>query len=105
MKPEKKRKMMETMMPKMMEGMEAEDMMTMMSQMMPKMMKGCMESMSSGDMMEAMHEMMPKMMENCLTSMNKEERQKNVYLLSCNARGNGREISQEIRRERRSIGQ
>lgn len=40
MEPEKKRKMME--------GMEAEDMMTMMSKMMPKMMKGCMESMGSG---------------------------------------------------------
>ena len=68
--PQQKRDMMVKMMPKMMEGMGAEDMMTMMSQMMPKMM----ESMGSGDMMETMYDMMPKMMENCLTPMNEEER-------------------------------
>ena len=66
--PQQKREMMAKMMPRMMEGMGAEDMMAMM--------KGYMESIGSGNMMETMCEMMPRMMENCLTPMSQEERHK-----------------------------
>ena len=66
--------MMATMMPKMMEGMKAEDMMAMMGQMMPTMMEQCHTKMSADDMGAMMHEMMPKMMDSCFSMMDGEQR-------------------------------
>jgi hypothetical protein len=62
-------------MPKMMEGMKAEDMMAMMSQMMPTMMEQCHAKMSAEEMGSMMHEMMPKMMEGCFSKMDTQQRQ------------------------------
>ncbi len=78
MNPEKKKKMMQEMMPKMMEDMKPEDMMEMMHEVMPQMMG----KMDPKKMMEGMHDMMPKMMENCMTSMSKEERKEMLNFCS-----------------------
>jgi hypothetical protein len=68
---EEKKKMMEEMMPKMMEGMTPEDMM---QSMMPKMMEYFMGGEDPKEKMEGIHEFMPTMMEDCLSGMNEEDR-------------------------------
>ena len=95
MKPEKKRELMEKMIPRMIEGVKTEDMMGMLCQAMPKMMKAMdggdpekrkqmMSQMikawrgsnGSGDMAETMRLIMPEIMEGCLSSMTQEEGKK-----------------------------
>jgi DNA-binding GntR family transcriptional regulator len=73
--PEEKLDAMRKMMPKLLETMSGEDLMTLMSQMMPEMMKKCWECMDSRGMIETMRKIMTQMTEHCLNSLPREEKQ------------------------------